>query len=124
MSGKAKAKLLKAKRAEKVRKREKAAKLDRLRNKVKVNIAKLGPNPSYGLPEFVERGFYQDEPFTCVDCGVEEIWRDTQQKWWYEIAKGGVWTTARRCRSCRRKERARKAQARKVHLEGLARKRR
>jgi hypothetical protein len=45
-----------------------------------------------------------------------------QQKWWYETAKGDVFTKAVRCRACRTKERARKAAARRVHLEGLARK--
>ena len=46
------------------------------------------PNNSYGVPCFVERGYYQDLPFTCVGCGSKEIWRAAQQKWWYEVAKG------------------------------------
>jgi hypothetical protein len=75
-------------------------------------------------PEFVRRGFYIDLRFTCKDCGIEEIWTATQQKWWYETAQGGLDAVAVRCRSCRRKERERKAAARKVHLDGLARKQR
>ena len=82
----------------------------------------LAPNNSYGAPDFVRRGYYIDIPFRCVDCGKEEIWTGTQQKWWYEVAKGFVYSTAIRCRACRRKERDRRAEARQVHLEGMARK--
>jgi Probable zinc-ribbon domain len=89
---------------------------------VPVNEQLLAPNNSYGAPDFVRRGYYTDIPFRCVDCGKEEIWTGTQQKWWYEIAKGFVYSTAIRCRACRRKERDRRANARRVHLEGKARK--
>jgi hypothetical protein len=90
---------------------------------VPVNEELLAPHNSYGAPEFVRRGYYVDIPFRCVDCGKEEIWTGTQQKWWYEVAKGFVYSTAIRCRACRRKERDRRAEARRVHLEGMARKR-
>jgi hypothetical protein len=86
-----------------------------------VNAAALRPTNSYSTPDFVERGYYVDRPFTCKDCGKSEVWTATQQKWWYETAKGDVWKVAVRCRACRRRERERKAAARKVHLEGLAR---
>jgi hypothetical protein len=86
------------------------------------NPDRLAPYNSYGTPAFVQRGYYQDLMFQCIDCGVEEVWRATQQKWWYEVAKGYVDTTANRCRPCRRKERQRKDEARRVHVEGLARK--
>jgi hypothetical protein len=89
-----------------------------------VNEALLAPNNSYGAPDFVYRGYYIDRPFRCVDCGKEEVWSGTQQKWWYEVAKGFVYSTAIRCRLCRRKERQRRDEARRVHLEGLARKKR
>jgi Probable zinc-ribbon domain len=89
---------------------------------VPVNEQLLAPNNSYGAPDFVRRGYYTDIPFRCVDCGKEEIWTGTQQKWWYETAKGFVYSTAIRCRACRRKERDRSAEARRVHLEGMARK--
>ncbi|MFV0677220.1 zinc-ribbon domain containing protein [Variovorax sp. tm] len=26
---------------------------------------------------------YEDRPFTCRDCGAEEVWTAKQQKWWY-----------------------------------------
>ena len=93
-----------------------------LRGKVLVNSARLGRNSSYGIPGFVQRGYYVDMPFRCKDCGVNEVWTDTQQKWWYEIAHGDLWTVAVRCRACRRTERARKSKARGIHLAGLARK--
>ena len=105
----------KAKQAE----RERAA---LLKMHVGVNVESLAPTGSYGTPDFVERGFYVDKPFVCKDCGKHEVWSEGQQKWWYEIAKGDVWTTATRCLACRRKERERRNEARRVHLEGLAKK--
>jgi hypothetical protein len=87
-----------------------------------VCVALLAPNNSYSIPDFVRRGYYVDQPFRCVDCVKEEVWTAAQQSWWYEVAKGDVFTRALRCRNCRRKERARKVEARRVHLEGIARK--
>lgn len=95
-----------------------------LRGKVLVNPANLRPNNSYSTPDFVARGFYEDRRFSCKSCGVAQVWTATQQKWWYEAAKGDVWTTAVLCRPCRARERARKDAARTVHLEGVAKKRR
>ncbi len=92
-----------------------------LRGRPKVNATLLRPHNSYGFPDYVERGYYLDKPFTCKDCGKQEVWTATQQKWWYESAKGGVWTTATRCRLCRRRERERRNEARRVHLEGVTR---
>jgi hypothetical protein len=93
---------------------------------VKVNTLELARDNSYSFkePHFVKSGLYVDIPFRCRDCGKKEIWTATQQKWWYEVAKGGRWTTATRCRNCRRRERQRVAEARRVHREGLARKQR
>jgi len=90
------------------------------RGEVAVEPSRLAPSNSYSIPDFVERGTYQPEPFVCRDCGVEEVWTPLQQKWWYETAKGDVFTTATRCRACRARERARKAAARRVHLQGIA----
>ena len=78
---------------------------------------------SYGQPQFVYRGYYIDIPFECGQCGKQEIWRATQQKWWYEVAKGHVESRAKLCRNCRRVERERKTEARRVHLEGVEKKR-
>lgn len=102
------------------REKEKA-RAQALRNKVLVNEEKLRPTNSYSTPDFVLRGYYVDTPFHCKDCGTKQIWTATQQKWWYEIARGDVWTTATRCRNCRRRERARKTAAREAHVAGIAR---
>lgn len=85
-----------------------------------VNPANLGPNNSYGVPEFVARGYYVDMPFHCKSCGIAQVWTETQQKWWYESAKGDVWAVAVMCRPCRRRERARRAEARATHLSGVS----
>jgi len=87
---------------------------------VLVNPANLRPTNSYGTPEFVLRGHYLDMPFSCKSCGVAQVWTEAQQKWWYESAKGDVWTIAVLCKPCRRREQARKAAAREAHLAGLA----
>ena len=87
-----------------------------------VNVDALARDGSYSVPDYVTRGIYEERPFTCQDCGKEEVWTATQQKWWYEVAKGGRWTQATRCRPCRRKERERKAEARRVAEEGRNRK--
>jgi hypothetical protein len=88
-----------------------------------VNPSNLRPTNSYGTPDFVARGYYVDFPFKCKDCGSSEVWSPTQQRWWYEIAKGDVWTVATRCRSCRQRERARRTSARERAEAGMARKR-
>jgi hypothetical protein len=90
---------------------------------VTVNVSALAPNNSYGVPRFVERGYYTDQPFKCAGCGVDQVWTARQQKWWYEVAKGYVYASAKLCRPCRRREQARRKEARRVHLEGIARKR-
>ncbi len=82
----------------------------------------LAPNNSYDVPSFVDRGYYIDIPFECVDCQKQEIWLAARQKWWYEVAKGDVYSQARRCNPCRKIERDRKIEARRVHLEGFAKK--
>ena len=50
--------------------------------------------------------FYRDISFHCKDCGKPEVWSATQQRWYYEIAKGPVQAHATRCRACRKKHRA------------------
>jgi hypothetical protein len=92
------------------------------RGDVSVDTTRLAPSRSYSVPDFVVRGTYRPEPFVCKDCGIAEVWTPLQQKWWYETAKGDVFTKAVRCRACRAKERARITAARRGHLEGLAKK--
>jgi hypothetical protein len=57
--------------------------------------------------------FYRDEPFTCGDCGKEEVWTASQQKWYFEVAKGSIYGRAKYCRACRQKRRLAKEQQRK-----------
>jgi hypothetical protein len=118
-----------ARREEEVAAQERAARKRRAeevkaalaRGEVLVNRSLLVRN-SYS-PDFVMRGTYRAVEFACRGCAKVEIWTPAQQKWWYEIAKGDVNSTAVMCRTCRRKERERRAEARRVHLEGVARKR-
>jgi hypothetical protein len=121
-SGKQRRAELDAKKKARVAKAARAAIERKAVRGVLVNRAALAPNNSYSVPDFVTRGFYADQPFECVDCGKAEVWTAEQQKWWYEVAKGDAFTTARRCRACRRRKRERRTEARRVHLEGVARK--
>ena len=75
------------------------------REGVPVNEENLAPYNSYSAPDFVERGYYRDRPFVCAGCGKKEIWTAGQQKWWYEVAQGYIYSTAKLCRPCRRRER-------------------
>jgi hypothetical protein len=78
----------------------------------------LSHNNTYGLlPRF-----YVDKVVECRQCRKEEVWPAERQKWWYEVAKGNINTQAVLCRACRQAEKERKAEARRVHLEGVARK--
>ncbi len=72
---------------------------------VLVDRWRLAPSNSYGEPKFVTRGYYEDLSFTCRDCGAKQVWTAEQQQWWYETAKGYVYSTAVRCLTCRRARR-------------------
>ncbi|MES2018040.1 MAG: zinc-ribbon domain containing protein [Pseudomonadota bacterium] len=96
------------------------AQRDLAKKHVLVNTDNLRLSNSYGTPDFVMRGYYLDMPFNCKCCGIEQVWTETQQKWWYESVKGDVWTKAVLCRPCRKREQARRAAAREGHLAGLA----
>ena len=54
--------------------------------------------------------FYVDLPFVCRDCKAHEVWTAKQQKWWYEVAKGVIDSTAVRCGRCRARVRREKAE--------------
>ncbi|MBL8397799.1 MAG: zinc-ribbon domain containing protein [Candidatus Accumulibacter sp.] len=79
---------------------------------VPVAPQQLLADAGHDAPEFVRRGYYLDLAFRCVDCGAEGIWLAARQKWWYEVAGGHPFSTARRCAACRARERQRKALAR------------
>src|SRR5689334_292580 len=70
----------------------------RPKDAVPVNVEALAADNSYSVADFVARGFYIDLPFVCQACGRQQFWTAHQQKWWYEVAKGSRWTTARLCR--------------------------
>lgn len=82
---------------------------------IEANQQELLHNNTYGLlPKF-----YSDKPFKCRDCGKCEIWKATSQKWWYEVAKGHIDSTAVHCRECRKTLRLKKEQQ-KQHMELMA----
>ena len=84
---------------------------------VKANHEELVHNNTYGtLPDY-----YADVVFQCRECGAESLWTAKAQKWWYEVAKGSIWSTASRCFSCRKARREAKAQQ-KGHMEAMAKK--
>lgn len=85
---------------------------------VAVDPSCLRPNNSYSVADFVQRGFYRDIAFRCIDCGAEGVWTAERQRWWYEVAGGDIFTTARRCAHCRAIERQRKEAARQSALAG------
>jgi len=87
-------------------------------NRLPVDASKLNMGNTYDSPP----EFYYDIEFTCQDCGSIEIWKASQQKWWYEEVGGYFFATAIRCRTCRAKERTRRKEARKIHLEGIQKK--
>ncbi len=85
---------------------------------VLANHGELKHNNTYGpLPLF-----YVDKLITCRNCGKQEVWWAEKQKWWYEVAKGSIESTAIKCRECRKIDKERKTEARKVHLEGIEKK--
>ena len=86
---------------------------------VMADHAELAHNNTYDLlPRF-----YVDRAIVCRQCGIEEVWPAERQKWWYEVAKANISAVAVLCRSCREVKKAKRAEARRVHLEGLAKKR-
>jgi hypothetical protein len=89
---------------------------------VPVDLSKLDFGNSYGQPLFASGGFYIDQPFQCRDCGIEGVWAASQQKWWFEVAQGGIYSQAIRCKACRQIERERVAQARQAYVDGMLRK--
>src|SRR5579864_4912260 len=71
--------------------------------RIPADLSKQAPNNSYS-PLL----FYDDKPFVCVDCGKREVWTAKQQQWWYEVARGPMYSVAIRCRACRQSRRAKR----------------
>lgn len=53
--------------------------------------------------------FYADLACTCNTCGAAYVWTAKQQKWWYEVAHGPIYSGASGCADCRRQRRLTKA---------------
>ncbi|MCB1909663.1 MAG: zinc-ribbon domain containing protein [Rhodocyclaceae bacterium] len=83
-----------------------------------VDETALLPTNSCGIPAWQARGHYCDIALVCKDCGAHGIWTAARQKWWYERCKGHPESVAVRCKSCRIRERARKAAAREIAQAG------
>jgi len=66
--------------------------------------------------------FYVDKLIVCRNCSKNEVWTAENQKWWYEVAKGNIFSEAVKCCKCRKKEKIAKSEARRVHLEGIEKK--
>ncbi len=77
------------------------------KSRIQADLSRQAPHNSYGGG----RLYYQDLEFTCTDCGRQETWTARQQQWWYEVAKGPIYSTAVRCRACRRARRGAVAEA-------------
>ncbi|WP_082859086.1 zinc-ribbon domain containing protein [Planctomyces sp. SH-PL62] len=88
------------------------AKGEALERGLAVDLSALALHGSYSQPDFVERGYYVDRPFACKSCGISQVWSASQQKWWYEVAQGDVFSTAVLRRPCRRRERDEREKAR------------
>lgn len=113
---------LKARRTKKAQKKQKSQCIDprgtKLQSSTECLLADhfaLQHNGTYGaLPMF-----YAAKPFECRDCGASEVWTAGQQKWWYEVAKGSIYSTAVRCRSCRNKLKHEK-DVQRLHMQAMA----
>ena len=75
-----------AKRRKLPRYKQEAEAVVPVRHRIPADTNQQAPNNSYGPPVL----FYEDIPFTCCDCGAEEVWTAEQQKWSYEVAKGAI----------------------------------
>lgn len=71
------------------------------RGAIAADMTKHAAHNSYG-PLF----WYEDCNFVCKDCGSSELWTAEAQRWWYEEAKGSIYSRAVRCRACREVRRA------------------
>ena len=120
-SNKQKRQKLRRTRAERKAKSERVDILAGLENGTMIPVDRSTVFSRSVLPKIPD--FYRDTWFTCKDCGQQELWTAWQQQRWYEEQGGEIEAIAVRCRACRHKEKLRRDTARKIHLEGIARKR-
>lgn len=119
MSGKRKKKLIQEKRRQRREAEgEESPRWDALvasGEVIMADLSKQAPNNSWS-----PRTYYRDQEFTCKDCGAVEVWTARQQQWWYEVAKGPIYSSAVRCRACRQKRRAEREEQRRRSQAGQA----
>jgi len=65
--------------------------------RIQADISQQAPYSGFGSVPL----YYEDKEFTCDHCGEVETWTAEDQKWWFETAKGHVYTRAKRCLRCR-----------------------
>lgn len=105
---------------ERVKKREDEALAARVRRREILPVDRSKIHSRSAIPSVLD--YYEDQCFTCKDCGKQERWTARRQKRWYEEQGGEIEAIAVRCRACRNIEQERRNNARRVHLEGLTRK--
>jgi len=120
-SSKQKRQKLKLTRAERESELERAELLAGLKHGTIIAVDRSTVFSRSAIPKIPD--YYRDARFTCKDCGEQDLWTAKQQQRWYEEQGGEIEAIAIRCHACRRKEKLRRETARKIHLEGLARKR-
>jgi Probable zinc-ribbon domain len=83
--------------------REAAATLAaRRENGAPVDPARIPPYPDVlRASDGSYRDFFEDIEFRCQDCGAEQVWTAADQKWWFEVAGGSLYSRAVRCAACR-----------------------
>jgi hypothetical protein len=84
--------------AKRPRKKPRYQREEELKRRIPADLAAQVKNNSYCPPLY-----YDDIRFKCADCGADEVWTSEQQQWWYEVAKGPIFSKAIRCRACRNK---------------------
>ncbi|MDP4646649.1 MAG: zinc-ribbon domain-containing protein [Akkermansiaceae bacterium] len=72
------------------------------------------------LPSVPE--FYFDHEFACRNCGVVEVWTAKRQKQYYEEQQGEIEGRPIRCNTCRKIERERRDEVRRLQIEGMQKK--
>jgi hypothetical protein len=86
------------------------------RDAIPVNPDLVNHRNAWGPP----KTYYQSEHFHCVDCGHPQEWLPEDQRWYYETTGAIYDIRAVRCRPCRKKEQARKNEARAKLRERLS----
>jgi hypothetical protein len=61
---------------------------------------------------YIHPTYYLPIHFHCSDCGRPQTWTAEDQRWYYETTGAPIYSTAKRCRPCRKKEENRKKLAR------------